>query len=1108
MTIKNDTPEQEKLSHLKAVIDACPVPIAILDTLGNIVSINTIFTQAFGYQHTDMLTAEDWWPLAYPDETYRQHIAQLWQDRVEKSIQDSSHFESFEAHLRCANGEYKTVMAWASTLGDAYAGFFLGALLDITERSNAISALSNSQQLLQSVIETLPVRVFWKDTDSRYLGCNHRFAQDAGENDPNAIIGKVDTELSWREQAALYRADDLDVMTHKSIKTAYEEPQTTPDGQRIWLRTSKVPLENKAQEVIGLLGMYEDITLQKQRENERWLNYFAIEHSDISIARIRPDGSVAYANERAANMLGYTHEELLALTVCDWDANITPSDWHAIWQGHVTNGSFHAESIHIRKDGTTFPVHISASFIELDGEELSLAFVQDISLRKQLETQENNKRHILELMATGAALDEILSAIIQHIEQVNTGFRCAIFMLDALGNKLHLGATNMVSDCAFDNANSKQAAQVCACGDAVYQGKRVMTYNTSADADWLSLSDLANEAYANEVTCWSEPIKGIRDNLLGTFTTYYLQTAPLSDNDIQSIEQATQLTAVAIEQFQAQEAQRLASLVYQHSSEAMMVTDPKGVIITINPAFTVLTGYELQEVKGLTSSVLHSGKQSPAFYQEMWQALSQTGQWQGEIWNKRKNGEIFPEWLTINTIFNADGSAHRRVALFSDITQHKATEALIWKQANFDSLTNLPNRQMFYDRLNQEIKKAHHSQLPLALLFLDLDHFKEVNDSLGHDMGDILLQQATQRLLDCVREGDTVARLGGDEFTIILGDLKERDAIERITKAILKSLSAPFNLNDQFAYVSVSIGVTLYPDDAQNADLLIKHADQAMYAAKAMGRNRYHYFTQAMQEAAQKRLKMISDLHIALEQQQFHLVYQPIINLSTGSIQKAEALLRWQHPTAGLVSPADFIPLAEETGTIVAIGDWVFLEASQQTMHWTTICPNFQMSINTSPLQFQRNVSLDANWVTHLNALGLSGNNLIVEITEGLLMDAAKPIQRQLLAFRDNGIQVSMDDFGTGYSSLSYLKKFDIDYIKIDQSFVRNMQTDSNDLVLCEAIIVMAHKLGIKVVAEGIETAEQRDLLTEMGCDYGQGYFFSRPISAEAFSELLAHSAC
>jgi diguanylate cyclase (GGDEF)-like protein/PAS domain S-box-containing protein len=1101
--------EKSALTYLASVINACPIPIAILDTSANILCINTVFTQVFGYQHDEMRTAEDWWPLAYPDEAYRQHIAQLWQDRVEKSLNNQTSFEPFEAKIRCSNGDQKVVMAWASTLGDAYEGLYLGALYDITSRVNAFNDLNNSQQLLQSIIENLPIRVFWKDLDSRYLGCNTRFAQDAGETSPQAIIGKVDTELSWHDQAERYRADDIDVMNHRNIKLAYEEPQTTPNGQHIWLRTSKVPLQNKQQQTIGVLGIYDDITQRKLLENELWLNQFALEHTDVSIARIGADGKPAYVNQTACKMLGYTLEELHELAVWDWDANIQQENWLNIWQNHQQSGKFRAETVHIRKDGSRFPVEVTASFIEHDGEKYSLAFVQDISQRKQAEQLEDNKRHILELMATASGQHQVLSAIAEHINIANPMLHSVIFILDPNNKRLRLStAPNSPNCCVKTNSSLQGPEQNCACGQAVYHGNRTITRNISADADWLANTPLTESAHQKNISCWAEPIKGKNNQLLGTLTTYYVQTIEPTEQDIQAVEQACQLAAVAIERYQTQDELELANMVYQHSSEAMMITDPEGIIIATNPAFTSLTGYTSEEAIGNTPKILRSGKQDVNFYNAMWLAISETGSWKGEVWNKRKNGEIYPEWLTINTIFNTDGTPHRRVALFSDISLDKESEQLIWKQANFDMLTDLPNRQMFYDRLNQEIKKSHHAQLPLALLFLDLDHFKEVNDSLGHDIGDLLLKQATQRILSCVRESDTVARIGGDEFTVILGELKDINIVEKVSKSILTMLSMPFDLNGHLAYVSASIGITFYPDDAEHIDTLVKHADQAMYAAKALGRNRHHYFTFEMQETAQKRLQMISDLHVGVEKQQFYLVYQPIIDLKTKQIHKAEALVRWQHPIKGLISPADFIPLAEETGMIVALGDWVFQKACAQAAVWSKVCPNFQMSINTSPLQFQHNPTLNESWITNLQTLGLSGKNLIVEITEGLLMGATKPIQQQLLAFRDNGIQVSMDDFGTGYSSLSYLKKFDIDYIKIDQSFVRNMQNDSDDLALCEAIVVMAHKLGIRVVAEGIETEAQRDLLIEMGCDYGQGYLFSRPISADAFGKLLEQSSC
>lgn len=576
--------------------------------------------------------------------------------------------------------------------------------------------------------------------------------------------------------------------------------------------------------------------------------------------------------------------------------------------------------------------------------------------------------------------------------------------------------------------------------------------------------------------------------------------APLADGRRLVITMAVDVT----ERKRAEEKMRLASLVFQNSSEGMMVTDVDGTIFSINPAFTALTGYSPEEAIGKNPKILKSGRHDLAFYQGLWGALDSFGRWEGEIWNRRKSGEIFVEWLTINTIFNADGLPHRRVALFFDITQKKASEELIWQQANFDPLTELPNRSMFHDRLEQEMKKARRNNSALALMFLDLDEFKAVNDTLGHDMGDVLLKEAARRLRDCVRETDTVARLGGDEFTVILTDLDERLSVELVATSILQKLVEPFQLGDKLAHVSASIGITFYPEDASSLEELLKNADQAMYAAKDQGRNCYHYFTPAMQAAVQERMRIANDLRIALADNQFQLHYQPIVDLATGDICKAEALIRWLHPEYGLISPGAFIPIAEEIGVIVDIGDWVFKTAASQVAHWrASYCAEFQVSINKSPLQFSVRDSSQDFWVDYLHDLGLPGESIVVEITEGLLLDASNATKNKLLVFRDAGIQVAIDDFGTGYSSLTYLQKLDIDYVKIDQAFVCDLMPGSKNMALCKAIIVMAHELGLKVIAEGIETKEQHDLLVAAKCDYGQGYFYSRPAEVEEFEQLL-----
>ncbi len=555
---------------------------------------------------------------------------------------------------------------------------------------------------------------------------------------------------------------------------------------------------------------------------------------------------------------------------------------------------------------------------------------------------------------------------------------------------------------------------------------------------------------------------------------------------------------------QAEEERRLASMVFENASEGMLVTDEQNRIIAVNPAFTEITGYVLDEVKGRDPSVLGSGRHGEEFYREMWQSINEAGRWKGEIWDRRKDGEIHAKMVSINTIRNEAGRILRHVALFSDITERKKSEEVIWRQANFDSLTQLPNRQMFYDRLEQEAHKQRRMGKQIALLLVDIDHFKEVNDALGHAVGDHLLIEAAQRISRSVRQSDTVARLGGDEFAVIVSELNDARQIERIAQAIIRAVSRPFMLDEDEAYVSASIGISLYPEDTGDLEELFKNADQAMYAAKAGGRNRFSYFTPDMQTVAQNRLRLSNDLRTALALGQFQVYYQPIVELGSGHIHKAEALLRWIHPSRGMISPSEFIPLAEETGLIVSIGDWVFKEAVRQVEEWRRdYLPTFQISVNKSPAQIRHDGETHLSWTSYLEREGLPGSAITIEITEGLLMEAQLSVQEKLLQFRDAGVQVSIDDFGTGYSSLAYLKRFDVDYLKIDQSFVRQLETDPSDQALCEAIIVMAHKLDMKVIAEGVETPVQRDMLKRFGCDYGQGFLFAGPVPPRDFELLL-----
>lgn len=577
--------------------------------------------------------------------------------------------------------------------------------------------------------------------------------------------------------------------------------------------------------------------------------------------------------------------------------------------------------------------------------------------------------------------------------------------------------------------------------------------------------------------------------------------------DITDKKAADEALRGAMEKLAESEAQN--RLILNAAGEGIYGVDCQGNGIFVNAAASKMLGYEVQELLGKPMhKLIHHSRADGSPYPlekcpaqislddgQLTRAMDET------FW--RKDGSHFPVEYTSTPIYRKNRLAGA-VITFRDISLRKQAEEQMLRLAHYDAITGLPNRVLFLDRLKQELKKSQRAEKPLALMFIDLDDFKEINDTMGHDKGDLLLKDAARRLCACVRETDTVARIGGDEFTIIMSSLDDTDSVERVMQYIRARFAEPFQLGDQLAYVTASIGITLYPKDAEDIDGLLKNADQAMYAAKHHGRNTHRYFTPSMQEAAQTRMRLINDMRNALANQQFRIYYQPIVNLETGDIARAEALIRWQHPQQGRINPSEFIPLAEETGLIVEIGNWVFHEVAQQVMQWRQqYNAEFQVSVNKSPVQFQSDLHEDTAWPAYLEKHGIPGQSIIVEITEGALLNAGASITEQLLRFRDAGMEVSLDDFGIGYSSLAYLQKFDIDNLKIDQAFVRNLTPDSDDMALCKAIIAMAHTLGMKVIAEGVETTEQRDLLAAAGCDYGQGFLFSRPLPARDFPTLF-----
>jgi len=603
-------------------------------------------------------------------------------------------------------------------------------------------------------------------------------------------------------------------------------------------------------------------------------------------------------------------------------------------------------------------------------------------------------------------------------------------------------------------------------------------------------------------------------------SVYHEQVDAFDDEAVRLLEEMASDVSFALDNFDREQERREAvdalrvseqhfRAFFEGSTVGMATNGVDKRWLDVNAALCDMLGYSREELLRMTwADVTHPEDLVNDIHLFNQALLGINDDYELEKRLVRKDGGVIHTLTTVRCLRRADGSIDYFAALTQNVTEKKQSDELLWRQANFDTLTGLPNRRMFADRLQQEIGKRHQAQMPLALLFIDLDRFKEVNDTLGHAKGDALLIEASHRIRSCVRAADTVARLGGDEFMIILPELPDVGQVDAIADTLLQQLNEAFQLDGNAVYVSASIGITLYPTDGDSVEQLIRNADQAMYAAKNLGRNRYSYFTSALQEAAQTRQRVITDLREALAQRQFELYFQPIVDLASNRIVKAEALLRWRHPLHGIISPLEFIPLAEETGLIIDIGNRVFHEAARWAQRWHTgVAPDIQISVNTSPVEFHSDRYDPVALLAYLQRLGLNGSSIAIEITEGMLLNAEQRVIDHLLRFRDAGVQIAIDDFGTGYSSLATLNRFDIDVLKIDQAFVRNLASNPHDMALSEAIIVMAHKLGLQVVAEGVETEQQRALLQAAGCDFGQGYLFSRPLPAPQFEELLAAQA-
>lgn len=974
------------------------------------------------------------------------------------------------------------------------------------------SQLKRYQALMKNALDGVHVM----DMQGNVVEVNDSFCRMLGYTPEEAIkLNIADWNSQWSKEELLARLKNL---AGKSAR--FETVHQRKDGTLINVEISTTSVE------IGGHFYYfassSDITERKKAEEalktreERFQALF--DRASEGILIVSTSGKLIAANESFARMHGYTPQEMQSMNLKDLDppdslAQLPERMRRLLAEGFLT---FEVENYH--KDGHTFPMEVSASLIVVDGEPVIQSFSRDITERKLAE------KKIRFLSQIYAAQSQTNQALIESKDETTLFNRICQIVVEFGGIELSwIGVkeekTGRIKPVSAHGSQTDYLSNIEVSSRVDVPEGRGPTGTAFREMRSIFVEDQKTDpmlAHWRRQTIkygWGSlgAVPIIRNGeSYAVLVFYHTSVNIFTEEIIDLLNEMARNIGRGLDRFdlemakqKSQESAQLAAKIYQTSIEAIMVTDENNLIIEINPAFTAITGYLLEEVIGKSPKLLQSGKHNNEFYREMWQSILNNGHWQGEIWDRRKNGELHAKQVNISVIRHPDGSIYRHVAQFSDITEKKQKEELIWKQANFDTLTNLPNRHMFRDRLEQEIVKAKSTGLPMALLFIDLDRFKEINDTLGHSKGDGLLVEAAHRIKMCVRITDLVARLGGDEFTVILSEFGDRLHLEHIVQDLINELAKPFDLGEGHrGFISASIGITIYPDDAEDIGNLLKNADQAMYAAKAEGRNRFSYFTQSMQQEAREKLALTNDLRDALARNELHVYYQPIIELQSKHIAKAEALLRWKHPTRGMVSPAVFIPLAEESGLIHEIGDWVFQEAVAHVADWQKLCGCIiQISVNKSPVQFEQPAS--RNWQNKMKELGVPGNGIAVEITEGLLLKESSKAKEQLLEYRNNGIEVSIDDFGTGFSSLSYLKQFDIDYLKIDRSFVKDMEKNADDKALTEAIIVMAHKLGIKTIAEGVETEEQRDLLISFGCDYVQGFLYSPAVPAAEFEKII-----
>lgn len=1069
-----------------------------------------------------------------------------------------------------------------------------GFITDITERRRAEQSLRESEVRFRS-LTALSADWYWEQDEQ------HRFTKISGELAASGA-GRQDDYLGlcrWEVPGCRSPEGGWDahraLLAQRATLRDVRYSRKLADGSVRWFRFSGEPVFDENNRFRGYRGVGREITLQRRAEEDLVRFRAAMEIAADAIFLIDFDTlNYVDVNSTASILLGYTREELLALSPRTVNVGFDEANFRARYQrvrelGDAGQTLDPATYWVRRKDGTTVPVEVYRRYVEFDDSRVVVAVARDISARRRAEDtlvlfraamettadaifltdfdtlgyidvnetacrmlgysrEELLQLHVPDVVNPGTTESEIrqrfaatrergAAGLIEREDRFLHAKDGKVFPIEVYRRWFEVGEKQLIISVARDISERKRAEEallrfrtaIDMARDAIFlidrQTMRYMDVNDTACRLFgysreemlqmgpaelnLGLSREELEQKLDETIALagssSQPESEGRFNRRRDGSTFpvevYRVAIRVGDRDI-----IVAFTRDISERLQSEEALHLRNRAIEASTNAIIITSnlvPDHPIISVNSAFESITGYGAAEAVGRNCRFLQGEDRDQPGLNELRAALQENHDARAVLRNYRKDGGLFWSQLTISPVRDASGRVTHHLGIAQDITESVQYREQLEHQANHDALTGLPNRNLLRDRLAQGIAYAQRHGCVLATVFFDLDNFKLINDTLGHRAGDALLQEMSNRLRNCVREDDTIARLGGDEFVALLNDQPSKASVTQAIYRLVKALSQPMNLEQHEITSTCSIGISLYPSDGADGETLLKHADAAMYRAKAAGRNTFQFFSAEMNEELSQRLQLEAQLRRALERDEFRLHYQTRIGLESGRVEGVEALIRWQSQEFGLVSPARFIPVAEDTGLIVPIGDWVMRVACRQMRDWHDRgLPQISVSVNISPRQFKRR-ELVSEIAQVLELTGLDSRFLEIEVTESLVMENAEEFVANLRALKNLGIEISVDDFGTGYSSLNYLKRFPVDRLKVDQSFVRDIGRNADDAAIVQAIVQLGHSLGLQVTAEGVETEEQLAFLRRCGCDQAQGYLFSKPLPADAVEALL-----